>query len=135
MNREFTSIDVDKVVTKEALRRDDGDLSALEASIERLGLLHPIIIDRRNVLISGGRRLKACRALGLQNIPVMRLDTEFDSMESLDIQSDENLCRQPLSPEELEAHIQRKKTVLGGSDEDSQKVFSGIRRMFVSGSK
>lgn len=132
MNREMTSIDIDKVIFREPLRDDPGDLSPLEKSIKKLGLLHPVIIDRRNVLIVGGRRFQACRNLGLRTIPAIRVETDYGSMESLDIQADENICRRPLSPEELESHIRRKRSALGAS-ETPASMLGSIKRLFTGG--
>ena len=40
-------------------RTDFGDIELLKASIERYGIIQPLIIDHNNVLIDGGRRLRA----------------------------------------------------------------------------
>jgi ParB-like chromosome segregation protein Spo0J len=46
-----------------------GDLQALADSIDKEGLLHPIIINQDKRLIAGERRLRACRdILGWQEI-------------------------------------------------------------------
>lgn len=127
MNREFTEIDINAVVVKRRVRQDDGDLHSLTASILKIGLLYPIMIDQHNVLVSGGRRLAACRSAGLGTVPAVRLDVDYTSPEALEIQSDENLCRLPLSAEDLEAHIQLKKSV---AREREPGVLSGIKRIF-----
>jgi ParB family transcriptional regulator, chromosome partitioning protein len=51
-------------------RRDLGDIDALAASIEDIGLLHPIIVDEQGFLLAGARRLAACKRLGWKKIPV-----------------------------------------------------------------
>lgn len=114
MNSKLLDLDVDAVVVKYSMRRNLGDLDSLATSIRSLGLLHPVIVDRNNILVVGGRRLEAARRAGLTHVPAMKLDIDFDSMTALDIQSDENLCRLPLTPEELDGHIRRKTTVMGG---------------------
>jgi len=114
MKRELTEIDVESVVIKSRLRDDHGDLTTLENSIRKLGLVSPIIVDKDNVLISGGRRLEACRRLGVSKVSALKLDVRADSMTALDIRADENLCREPLSSEELERHIQLKKSAMTG---------------------
>ena len=50
----------------ERYRHDMGDLAALAASIEAVGLLHPIVVMGRDggnrwLLVAGERRLRACR--------------------------------------------------------------------------
>jgi len=115
MKRELVELNVGDIQTRSRLRNNLGDLATLEGSLRKLGLLVPIIVGRGNVLIAGGRRLQACRNIGMTTVPALRLDIEFNSMEALDIQSDENLCRQPLTAEELERHIRSKQQSMGGS--------------------
>ena len=130
MNKEQIEIDIDHVVIAGRFRKDNGDLSALEASIRNLGLLFPIIVDSNNTLISGGRRLEACRRVGLKNIPALKLDVEFNNMACLDIQSDENLCRQPLTARELEELIRQKKSNMGErSMKQGLSIFSWFKKM------
>lgn len=50
-------------------RKDFGDIAALAASIESIGLLHPIVIDGAYRLICGERRIKAYQHLGRDTIP------------------------------------------------------------------
>jgi len=107
-------LEVARITRRLELRRDLGDLGTLIASIRRLGLLNPLVVDRDGVLVSGTRRLAACREAGLPRVPVWRLDVAFDSIAALDIQSDENLCRIPLACDDLERHIANKKAVLQG---------------------
>ena len=131
MNTTFVEISIDDVAVKDTSRKDNGDLTTLENSIRKLGLLCPLIVDRENVLISGSRRLQACRNAGLTEIPVLKLDVEFGSMTALDIHGDENLCRLPLSAEELEDLIKRKKSTLasGTAPTGGGTVLGGIKRM------
>ncbi|MFO7870150.1 MAG: ParB N-terminal domain-containing protein [Kiritimatiellia bacterium] len=109
MKAEYAEISTDSIVEETRLRQDLGDLGTLENSIAKFGLLCPLIVDRNNALICGARRLAAGRRIGLNAVPVIRLDIDFDSMEALDMQTDENLCRRPLSEDELSRHIQMKK--------------------------
>jgi ParB family transcriptional regulator, chromosome partitioning protein len=51
-------------------RRDMGDIAGLAASIEDIGLLHPITVDEKNRLLAGARRLAACKSLGWKTVPV-----------------------------------------------------------------
>ncbi|MGA9855082.1 MAG: ParB N-terminal domain-containing protein [Gammaproteobacteria bacterium] len=53
-------------------RKDLGDLKALAADINTRGLLHPIVVDLRNTLIAGARRLAAWKLSNFrdQAIPV-----------------------------------------------------------------
>jgi ParB-like nuclease domain len=57
-------------------RRDLGDIRALAASIDQLGLLQPIVIRPDGTLIAGERRLRAVEMLGWPEIPVNVVDLE-----------------------------------------------------------
>src|SRR5262249_37759967 len=49
-------------------------LEELADSIEALGLIHPIVVTRELVLVSGERRLEACRRLGWTHISAQYTD-------------------------------------------------------------
>ena len=71
----------------------------LVRSIRRIGLVHPpVVVRRRNrwVLLSGWRRIQACRALGLASIPVSVL-SEPDDGRALLFAVEENAAARELS--------------------------------------
>lgn len=127
MNSEFLEIDVDSVEVRGVIRDEPGDCAMLAASIDKLGVLAPVLIDRNNVLIDGRRRLEACRQAGVSRVAALRLDTTFDSMTALEVQVDLNLCREPMTNQELERLIQRKKTI---ADSDDRTLLDRLRRCF-----
>jgi ParB family transcriptional regulator, chromosome partitioning protein len=51
-------------------RKELGDVAELAASIEDIGLLHPIVVTPDGQLMAGARRLAACKKLGWKRIPV-----------------------------------------------------------------
>jgi ParB family chromosome partitioning protein len=51
-------------------RLDLGDIDGLAASIEDIGLLHPVTVDEDGRLLAGARRLAACKRLGWTEIAV-----------------------------------------------------------------
>src|SRR5215831_10082155 len=57
-------------------RREMGDIAALAASIEELGLLQPIVIRPDGMLIAGERRLQAAKLLGWAHIPITVVDID-----------------------------------------------------------
>jgi ParB family transcriptional regulator, chromosome partitioning protein len=61
---------VEDISVGERLRRDLGDIEALAASIEDIGLLNPITVDETGRLLAGARRLAACKLLGWEMVPV-----------------------------------------------------------------
>ena len=88
-------------------RQDLGDLSGLKESIQKVGLLHPVVVDSNNTLIAGRRRLEAFRQMGRQTIPC-RVVTSFDNaLKALQAETDENVERKSLTP--LEAHALAKR--------------------------
>jgi ParB family chromosome partitioning protein len=66
----MTDIALDQITVGERHRRDLGDIAALAESIQDLGLLHPVSIDKNGRLLAGARRLEACKRLGWSSIPV-----------------------------------------------------------------
>lgn len=115
VKREYVELSPGAVSVKVRLRSHDGDLYPLEESIRKLGLLQPIIVDRNNVLIEGGRRLQACRNVGLETVSALRFDIDYNSMEGLDIQGDAAMCHLALPDEDIEKHIQAKKATMAGT--------------------
>ena len=83
-------------------RVDEGALAELAASIERHGLLQPIVVKEEGdgyVLVAGQRRLLAHARLGRERIPALIVTGEPDELALI-----ENLQRQDLSPlDEAEA--------------------------------
>ncbi|HSO09805.1 MAG TPA: ParB N-terminal domain-containing protein, partial [Desulfoprunum sp.] len=63
---------ISEIVVEEGarIRKDVGDIAALEKSIANVGLLNPVVIDENNRLVAGYRRLAACRNLGWKEIEV-----------------------------------------------------------------
>jgi N6-adenosine-specific RNA methylase IME4 len=57
-------------------RRDLGDIDELAQSIQEIGLLQPIVVTPAGTLIAGGRRLKACKALGWDKVPITVTDID-----------------------------------------------------------
>ncbi|MBN1674411.1 MAG: ParB N-terminal domain-containing protein [Kiritimatiellae bacterium] len=112
MDMELVEVEIDRIVVGNMIRRDMGDLGTLENSVKQFGLLFPLLINRDNVLLSGSRRLAACRKVGLTKVPALRVDVAEDGMAPLDIQCQENYCRKELTMEELESEIAQKKAIL-----------------------
>lgn len=84
-------------------RRDLGDLSDLKTSMEKLGLLHPIVINAECRLIAGERRLKAAKELGWSAVPVRVVRNWAETILALEAERDENTCRKDFLPSEAVA--------------------------------
>jgi len=61
---------------KARIRKDMGDLQELADSIEKLGLLHPVVVGIDGDLICGERRVEAYKLLALTDIAVTIVDME-----------------------------------------------------------
>ena len=94
----FTQVQVSAVKVGQRFRKQWGDLRSLRASIRRLGVLKPIIIDATGKLVCGMRRLEACRAEGIETIPARIMD--LDETTALVAEQDENNEREPFTMEE-----------------------------------
>jgi len=67
----------------------------LAKSIEQVGLIHPLSINKDNELLAGGRRYSAIKKLGWDKVEVTVVDNSELEQELISI--DENLVRKPLS--------------------------------------
>lgn len=94
---------IEDVRVGERARKDYGDLASLKASISEHGLLQPIVLLPDDYLLCGGRRLEACRQLGWEAIPFVRVADQGDAISRLLAERDENTCRKDMTPSELVA--------------------------------
>jgi N6-adenosine-specific RNA methylase IME4 len=92
-------VDVDQIQVGERHRRDLGDLDGLARSIAELGLLQPIVVTSKAILIAGERRLRAVQRLGWREIPVHVVD--LDAVVRGEFA--ENAYQKGLTPSELVA--------------------------------
>ena len=68
---------IEDIIVKDRFRKDLGDLTTLKESINDIGLLHPVVVQKdTNRLIAGGRRLQSCFELGWTDIPVTIISLE-----------------------------------------------------------
>lgn len=81
-------------------RQNVGDVRSLAASIAKLGLLHPIVVDGRGRLVVGARRLAAVRSLGWKDVTVRVVRDLSDAAAALRAERDENVERKGFTPSE-----------------------------------
>ncbi|AIN92945.1 ParB N-terminal domain-containing protein [Treponema putidum] len=93
-------IPIDDIKVKQRARKEFIEIEELAESLNRVGLLNPIIVNQNNVLIAGQRRLEAAKKLGWKMIEARVLSVEDASL-ALDIEIEENVQRQQFSDEEL----------------------------------
>lgn len=94
-------VKISDIIVENRVRQVYGFLDPLERSIKQLGLLQPIGITPDKRLIFGGRRLQACKNLGMDTIPVRIFDIDADDpVTALRMEKDENDQRLDLTPSE-----------------------------------
>ena len=71
---EYVNIDELIPYTKNAKLHPEEQIEQIKKSILEFGMNDPIAIDKDNVIIEGHGRLIACKELGLEEIPVIRLE-------------------------------------------------------------
>jgi ParB-like chromosome segregation protein Spo0J len=81
-------------------RKDMGDIAALAASIESVGLLQPVVVDKNHRLIAGHRRIKALQTLNCDEVEVRVVAGLDDAVQALTAERDENTCREAFKPSE-----------------------------------
>ena len=80
------------------IRKEMGEVEKLLVSIKKYGQMQPVVINRNNELIAGGRRLAAC-LLGQLNVRVCYTDM-MDPVTMKEMEIEENLQRKQLTPSE-----------------------------------
>lgn len=108
---------VSEIVEGSRFRQEYGDLTELKNSIERFGIIEPIVLDEFSNLIAGGRRLHAARELGLEEVPAV-FRGDVDDLQAREIELEENIHRKDLTWIErgaLVAEIDRIKRLRYGS--------------------
>jgi ParB family transcriptional regulator, chromosome partitioning protein len=119
----FADIPVDDIVANPKQPRtvfDDEALDELQASIEEVGFLQPIVVreagPQRYELVMGERRWRAAQALGRAVIPAIVRDTRDDAM--LRDALLENIHRVDLNPLEEAAAYQQLLDEFGATHEE-----------------
>jgi len=93
------------ITTKSEYLRIKTDVDTLKKSIEKVGLINPITINKDNELLAGARRFQAISELNWDEVPVHIVDKDVLEQELISI--DENLVRSPLSNLEFEKCLNR----------------------------
>ena len=88
----MSKVKVKDVKVGRRCREDYGDIEGLALSIQRFGLLHPIVVDEDLHLLAGERRLRAHEFLGLKEIEVT-YKKDLDDAQKKELELEENLKR------------------------------------------
>ena len=100
-------ISLENIKVQNPYLRLDTDIEKLAESIKTVGLIHPLVVNKQDELIAGGRRYSALKHLGVTEVPVHRLDKDPREQELIAI--DENLVRLDLTKVEMEHALRRAK--------------------------
>ena len=99
-------IDIEKVIVKDRIRKDFGDIKELADDIRQNGLINPPVVNRDYELLAGERRLRACKSLGWSQIEVRMMDTR-DAEHELNVEISENENRKEFSKSERTDYMKR----------------------------
>ena len=91
------------------IRTDSGDLTSLQNSIAKVGLLNPVVVDEKFKLVAGWRRLSACRNLKWKEVEVRVVELSRDPLLELEAEVDENLYRKDFTGDEIIRIAQRRR--------------------------
>ena len=98
-------MELSKIIIRKRVRKNLGDLASLMDSLRRHGLMNPVVINTRNELIAGHRRMESARRLGWSTIEVRVIEGE-DKADLVEMEIEENTQRKNLTTDELaEAYI------------------------------
>jgi ParB-like chromosome segregation protein Spo0J len=67
-------------------------IEKIAASIQEFGFINPIIIDANNGVIAGHARLKAAQSIGLESVPVLRVEHLTEAQKRAYIIADNRLA-------------------------------------------
>jgi ParB family chromosome partitioning protein len=93
-------VPIEDIKVKKRIRKDMGDIPALAESMKRLGQITPIVINKKNRLIAGGRRLEAARSLGWRTINAVIAEVSGD-LAGLELEVEENTQRRDFTAGEM----------------------------------
>lgn len=99
-------IALEDIKVKRRVRQKPEEIESLMDSMRRYGLLNPITVNAKYVLIAGQRRLEAAKKLGWHTINAVVLEST-DRISELEIEIEENTQRSNFTDAELMAAYSR----------------------------
>lgn len=107
MNVEYLKIDDVKPYKKNAKKHDQRQIDNVAESIRQFGFAQPLVIDKDGSLIIGHCRLEASKKLGIEEVPVVRMDQlteeQVEKLRLLDNKLNESDWDIPLLKDEVES--------------------------------
>ena len=105
----MSQMSLDEIIVDNKYLRINSNVEELVRSIEKIGIINPLIVNKKNELLAGGRRYAAARQLGLDKVPVVVVNK--NTLEEELISLDENLMRASLDDVEFEGALRRAKEI------------------------
>lgn len=99
-------VNIKDIIIKKRARKDEGDLTSLMESLDKIGQLNPIILNSKMELIAGYRRLAAAKKLGWTKISATIIEIN-NKADMLAIEIDENVHRLPFDDADLSEAYKR----------------------------
>lgn len=104
-------------------RINDEAVDVVAASIKEFGFKNPIIIDKENVIIAGHTRLKAAKKLGLEEVPVIRVeDLTENQIKAFRIADNKTVEFAEWDMELLELELEELEDIFTGFSEEEKEV-------------
>lgn len=128
---------IQEIIVNERIRHDVGNLNALSDSISKVGLLNPILVNENNELISGFRRLEACKSLGWEEIDVKVVNLNSNELKALELEMEENNGRLALTDADLEKYKEKIQGLMTPPKQPNsivafiQKIWAAIKKLFT----
>lgn len=116
-------IDIDKIIIKDRIRKDYGNIEELADDIKENGLINPPVVTERNgqlILIAGERRTRACKYLKYPQIEVRVMPVK-DALHQLKLEISENENRKDFSFSEKMQWAEQLKEEYGKIAEQNMK--------------
>lgn len=130
---ELKEIPIKDLVIQDRQRKDLGDLSELSVSLNRDGLLNPILVDENMRLIAGERRVRAAESLHWTNV-LARIIPGLTKDQKLIIEMAENLGRKDFHwAEELQAKLSLFEYHKNLDESFSYRMFSKVLGVSLGG--
>ncbi|MCU0848156.1 MAG: ParB N-terminal domain-containing protein [Spirochaetes bacterium] len=121
-------VKISEITVKKRIRKDLGDISRLKESILKFGLINPVTISDKKVLIAGYRRLMAARSLGWSDIECNMINART-KLAMLQIEVDENINRKDFTSSEMNRYEEEKKYL---SAKGFMRIWLWLIRLFES---
>lgn len=125
-------IPIKKIIVRDRIRKDFGDIGELARDIQDNGLINPPVVNKEYVLLAGERRLRACKQLGWEQIPVTMMDTR-DAEHELNIEISENDVRKDFSKAERVDYMYRLMRI--EKEKARERMTAGGQQIFAEGEK